>query len=76
MFYAQVELHQGLPFSVNIPNPETIEAMKEGENPDRLPAYKRFSDLRKEKSGLGHTVRLIEYESGWVGKTQPIYSFQ
>ena len=48
LFYAQVRLHQGLPFRVNIPTPETEEALREGENPDSLPAYNRFSDLRKE----------------------------
>ena len=48
MFYAQVNLHQGLPFNVNVPNQETIEAMKEGGNPDNLPTFKRFSCIRKE----------------------------
>jgi len=46
---AQVRLQQGLPFRVNIPTPETEEALREGENPDSLPAYNRFSDLRIER---------------------------
>ena len=32
LFYKQVELHRGLPFEINIPNAETIIAMKEIEN--------------------------------------------
>ncbi len=29
LFFKQVELHRGLPFEVNIPNAETVAAMKE-----------------------------------------------
>jgi DNA-damage-inducible protein J len=29
MFFAQVSLHQGLPFDVRIPNKETIKAMED-----------------------------------------------
>jgi DNA-damage-inducible protein J len=32
LFFKQVELHRGLPFEINIPNIETIAAMKEIEN--------------------------------------------
>ena len=32
LFYKQVELHHGLPFEINIPNAETISAMKEIQN--------------------------------------------
>ena len=32
LFYKQVELHRGLPFEINIPNAETMTAMKEIEN--------------------------------------------
>lgn len=31
LFFKQVELHRGLPFEINIPNAETITAMKEVE---------------------------------------------
>ncbi len=31
MFYAQVDLQQGIPFSLSIPNAATQKAMKEGE---------------------------------------------
>ncbi len=49
MFYAQVNLQQGLPFELSIPNRETIEAMNEGEiHAEALPTYERFSDIRKE----------------------------
>ncbi len=32
LFFKQVELHRGLPFEINIPNAETIAAIKEVEN--------------------------------------------
>lgn len=49
MFYAQVNLHQGLPFELSIPNSETFKAMKESENnSDSLKTFKRFSEIRKE----------------------------
>ncbi len=48
MFYAQVKMHQGLPFRVAIPNEETLAAMKEGDEPENLPSYESFSDLRNE----------------------------
>ena len=32
LFFKQVELHQGLPFEINIPNAETLVAMKEIED--------------------------------------------
>ena len=49
MFYAQVYLHQGMPFRVSIPNQETITAMKEGENSENLPSFNHFLDIRKKK---------------------------
>ncbi len=49
MFYAQVNLHQGLPFELSISNSETIKAMNEGgSNSENLQTYKNFSDIRKE----------------------------
>lgn len=47
MFYAQVKLHKGLPFRVEIPNKETIAAMDEAQSPSSLPSFKSFSELRK-----------------------------
>ncbi len=32
LFYKQVELHQGLPFEITIPNAETLASMKEIED--------------------------------------------
>jgi DNA-damage-inducible protein J len=43
MFYAQVHLHQGLPFDVRIPNAETIAALEEAKNPN---AGTRFKDTK------------------------------
>ena len=36
MFYRQVSLHKGFPFDVRIPNAETIAALQELNQPDRL----------------------------------------
>ncbi len=46
LFLKQVELHQGLPFSVKIPNAETVAAMKEANNPSKLKSYNSFRGLR------------------------------
>lgn len=51
LFYKQVELRQGLPFPVElpkIPNEETLEAMKEAENPERLRGFETPEDLIEE----------------------------
>ncbi|MDP8243698.1 MAG: type II toxin-antitoxin system RelB/DinJ family antitoxin [Candidatus Hinthialibacter antarcticus] len=49
MFYAQVNLRQGLPFELRVPNRETIEAMEEGErNLENLQTNTSFSEIRKE----------------------------
>ncbi len=45
MFYAQVDLYQGIPFDVKIPNKETLEAFKESQNLDELSAYKSSKEL-------------------------------
>ena len=47
LFLKQVELHKGLPFPVAIPNRETVEAMKEANNPRALRRYKSFRELRE-----------------------------
>ena len=46
LFLKQVELHQGLPFPVSIPNEETIAAMMEANNPSTLKRYRSFRELR------------------------------
>lgn len=49
MFYTQVQLHQGLPFAVRIPNQETLLALRESEKPEELEtvgsAEELFSNL-------------------------------
>jgi DNA-damage-inducible protein J len=47
LFLRQVELHRGLPFSVSVPNEETIDAMLETNNRALLKRYRSFQDLRK-----------------------------
>jgi len=52
LFLKQVELHRGLPFSVSIPNAETVAAMvaamREANNPSTLKRYRSFRELRKQ----------------------------
>ena len=48
MFYAQVKMRGGIPFEVTIPNQDTLDAMKESSEPNRLEEYDSFGDLRKE----------------------------
>jgi len=48
LFLKQVELHRGLPFSVSIPNAETIAALREANNPSALKRYRSFRELRDQ----------------------------
>lgn len=45
MFYKQIEMHQGLPFQVKIPNKETIEALNDAEKGENLIACKDADDM-------------------------------
>jgi DNA-damage-inducible protein J len=47
LFLKQVELHKGLPFSVAIPNPQTVAAMREANDPAALKRYCSFHKLRE-----------------------------
>ena len=47
LFLKQVELHRGLPFSVSIPDEETIAAMAAANNPAKLKRYRSFRELRE-----------------------------
>ena len=51
MFYRQAALQQGLPFTVSIPNRETLEAMRELEEGKALRRFDRFEDYM-DKLGL------------------------
>ena len=48
MFYRQAVLQQGLPFSVNIPNRETLKAMRELEEGEDARRFDRFEDYLDE----------------------------
>jgi DNA-damage-inducible protein J len=50
MFLQQSVNSGGLPFqpTARKPNAQTLEAMKEADSPENLPAYGSFADLRKE----------------------------
>jgi DNA-damage-inducible protein J len=45
-FYAQVDLHQGIPFPLMIPNAHTRDAFEEAKHPKKLPSFKNFRALR------------------------------
>ena len=48
LFLKQVELYQGLPFPISIPNRETIAAMREANDPAGLKRYRSFRELREQ----------------------------
>ena len=48
LFFKQVELHQGLPFPVLVPNAETIAAMAEANDLTQLKRYESFRQLRSK----------------------------
>lgn len=45
LFYRQVALYQGLPFSVSIPNAETREAIRQAQTGEGLIHYRSVDDL-------------------------------
>lgn len=46
LFYRQVVLRQGVPFDVSIPNAETIEALRQAQEPDELTEYSNLDELK------------------------------
>ena len=46
LFYAQVELHQDIPFPLMIPNVQTRDAFEEAKHPEQLPSFKNFRAIR------------------------------
>lgn len=48
LFLKQVELHNGLPFPITIPNAETVAAMREANDPASLKRYRSFRELREK----------------------------
>ena len=46
LFYAQVTLHQGLPFSMKIPNAETREALRQAREEEGLTEYASLDALK------------------------------
>lgn len=45
LFYRQVELQQGLPFIVKIPNDVTIEALEDARSRDNMESFNTVEDL-------------------------------
>ena len=48
LFYKQVTLHRGLPFTVRMPNVETIEALRQSREGDGLSEYAGLEELKSE----------------------------
>jgi DNA-damage-inducible protein J len=48
MYIRQLVLRRGIPFSVDIPNQETMEAIQESLEPDKLPGFDNLNDLFKD----------------------------
>ncbi len=46
LFYRQVALQYGLPFSVRLPNPETVEALRQAHAGEGLTNYGDLEDLK------------------------------
>ena len=46
LFLKQVELHEGLPFPITVPNAQTVAAMIEANDPAALKRYRSFRELR------------------------------
>ena len=47
LFYKQVAIHRGLPFSVRIPNAVTVEAMRQAENREDLIEYSSLEEFKE-----------------------------
>ncbi len=45
LFYKQIELHNGLPFKVEIPNNETIKTLKDADSKQNLTEYTDSQDM-------------------------------
>ena len=48
LFYMQVTMHRGLPFSVRIPNAETVQALQQARDGVGLDEYTSLEDLKAE----------------------------
>ena len=48
LFYKQVELERGLPFSVRIPNEDTWQALEEARKRQNLETFNTLDDLFKD----------------------------
>ena len=48
LFYKQVTLHRGLPFSVRMPNVETVQALQQARDGVGLAEYASLEDLKAQ----------------------------
>ena len=51
LFYRQVEMHQGLPFEINIPNSETFKAIEDAISGKDLHRYKSVEEMFEKLKG-------------------------
>jgi DNA-damage-inducible protein J len=49
LFYAQVDLRQGIPIPLMIPNAHTLEAFEEGKHLVKLLSFKSFREFRSHR---------------------------
>ena len=48
LFLKQVVLHKGVPFPIEIPNAQTVAAMREVNDPAALKRYRSFREMRNK----------------------------
>jgi DNA-damage-inducible protein J len=51
LFYKQVELQEGLPFRVQIPNKDTVEALNDAKNRRNLQSFGSIEELLNDLGG-------------------------
>lgn len=52
MFYAQVDLNQGIPFDLRLPNARTLSALQEAECPENLRSFRSIQDFEASLDDL------------------------
>lgn len=51
LFYRQVELHQGLPFEVKIPNSKTLKALEDSSSGKNLNRHQNLEEMFEKLKG-------------------------
>jgi DNA-damage-inducible protein J len=45
IYYKQIAVQRGIPFELKLPNQKTIDAIREAEQPEKLPAFQNVDAL-------------------------------